>query len=213
MTARRAGFLPALCLAACATSPGPGDPVTADQRERLARAAYVERQDAIATWEAWGFSGRLSMDDGEDGGSGRLDWAVRGGVSTLEFRGALGQGAWKLVLDPDGATLSKADGSVLADPSVGDLVRRETGWRVPVDALGWWVRGLAEPGHPAQFEFGDAGTQPLVALSQLGWHIRYDRYREDDELLMPSRLEATRDNGRVKLAISRWWHQAGDERG
>ena len=72
-------------------------------------AAFDARAASLAAWSAWGFTSRLSVDDGDEGGSGRLDWRVSGDDSELQFRGALGQGAWQLEMDSAGATLRKAE--------------------------------------------------------------------------------------------------------
>lgn len=195
-------MLALLVLAACAAR----EPV---REAAEAELEYDRRAEALDEWTAWGLTGRLSIDDGADGGSGRLDWTVRESTSQLHFRGALGQGAWQLELDDAGATLRKADGTVVEEPSVRELVMRETGWQVPVEALQWWIRGLAQPGSEAILEYDPRGAGRLLALEQRGWRIEYGAYGEYAPHWLPTRLEATRDEHRVKLAISRWWFRSG----
>jgi outer membrane lipoprotein LolB len=82
------------------------------------------------------------------------------------------------------------------------VVRDRIGWHLPVDALQWWVRGLAAPGEIEDEQFDDAGL--LVSLHQFGWRVDFSRYDSRDVLALPIRLNATRDNYRVKLAIGKW---------
>ncbi|HSM68733.1 MAG TPA: lipoprotein insertase outer membrane protein LolB, partial [Xanthomonadales bacterium] len=68
----------------------------APEDDAEAASAYQERQQRISALDSWTLSGRLSVDDGQDGGSGRLSWRVDGANARLEFRAALRRGAWRL---------------------------------------------------------------------------------------------------------------------
>jgi len=189
-------------LAACTTVPqGP-----AGQAGVKAFQARSGQLDGIASW---GLAARISLDDGDQGGSGKLQWDVEPGLSELDFHGALGQGAWRLRVNPGLARLQLADGTEQTAPGVGALIRDQIGWPVPLDALQWWVRGLAAPG-PVENRILD--TQGLlVSLRQFGWNVEYSRYDSFAGVQMPVRLDAKRDNYRVKLAISRWRMGADDD--
>jgi outer membrane lipoprotein LolB len=190
------GCLLLLALSACTgTPPRP-------QSESALEAAYARRAVDISAWSSWGFDGRLSMDDGEDGGSGSLRWRTDGPDSRLDFRGALGRGAWRLSIAPGRAVLEKADGSRTEARSVDDLIRLETGWEVPVDALAYWARGLRAPGEVAKIEFDQDGR--IVRLEQSGWSIRFERYRDAVGTELPGKIEAVRGQLRLKLVPARW---------
>jgi len=163
---------------------------------------YLDRANRIAAFEQWGLVGRLSLDDGEDGGSGKLRWEVRSTASDLDFHGAMGRGAWQLQVRPDGAMLREADGHVQVATDVNSLMQDRVGWSVPVDALAWWVRGLRAPGIIEFEEFDTDGR--LLSLRQFGWAVDFKRYRSVDDMALPVRLEAQRDSHRVKLAIGSW---------
>jgi outer membrane lipoprotein LolB len=197
-------WLPALVLLSACASRAP-QPEVQDSEQR-----YSERTERLLGWQAWSLTGRIGVNRGDEGGSGRLDWSVRDETSRLAFRGTLGQGAWRLDVTPDLARLELKDGTVREAPRVEDLVLDQTGWEAPVTALSWWVRGLVWPGGPAPTErqLNDDGT--LALLRQAGWQIGWTRYSERDEsLLLPSRLELTRDDVSIKLAISRWANTPG----
>lgn len=188
-------------LGACATRPlAPEDRDVAWEAHKKQAARLVQVND-------WYLSGKLSVDDGEDGGSGRLDWAVSGDRSHLEFVGALGRGAWRLDIAPDGARLEKADGTMVQASTVDELVEYELGWRIPVNALQRWVLGLAAADAPAGVSLGADGK--LHVMTQLGWRIEYERYRPFQGFELPTRIEATHGERRVKLAVVDWRPVAG----
>ena len=192
-----------MLLSACASRTPQPEPQDPEQR-------YGERTERLLAWQTWALTGRLGVNRGGEGGSGRLDWTVREDSSRLAFRGTLGQGAWRLDVTPDLARLELKDGTVREALRVEDLVLDQTGWDAPVTALSWWVRGLAWPDGPAPTarQLNDDGT--LALLEQAGWRIAWTRYTERDEaLLLPSRLELTRSDVSIKLAISRWANTPG----
>jgi outer membrane lipoprotein LolB len=190
-----------LFLGACSTAP-----VSQVDPER----AYQTRSSLVVELSEWEFTGRLSMDDGVDGGSGRLNWHAVPAGDRLEFRGAMGRGSWRLSVTPGEAMLEKGDGTRTRAASVDELIQAEIGWQVPVDALRWWVQGLAAPGVQQGRELDGSGL--LRRLEQRGWTVGFERYQLVGKLAMPSRLEAVKAPYRIKLAVSRWALTTGDDK-
>jgi outer membrane lipoprotein LolB len=167
-------------------------------------SAYKTRAGEISAIANWSLSGRLSLDDGEDGGSGKLQWRVSPESSSLDFFAAMGRGAWYLEVSETGASLRDSEG-VHTAVDVETLVMQKLGWPVPVEALHWWARGLIAPGKAQTREVDAQGL--LVSLNQFGWNINISRYDEFNGQLLPVRLEARHKNYRVKMAISQWQFQ------
>ncbi len=67
-------------------------------------------------------------------------------ATRMDFHGAMGRGAWRLVAGGGGAELELADGKRYSAETVGELVRGQLGWAIPVENLSWWVRGVQAPG-------------------------------------------------------------------
>jgi outer membrane lipoprotein LolB len=164
--------------------------------------SYQDRAEKLALIRDWSLVGRISLADGKDGGSGRLQWVARDGLTELDFHGAMGRGAWNLQIEPTRAVLREANGSVQSAVAVDDLIQQRMGWPIPVDALQWWVRGLAAPGEIDELLLDSTGVP--VKLAQFGWNVDFKRFDSDSGLSLPTRLDARRDNYRVKLAVSTW---------
>jgi len=167
-----------------------------------AERSYQQRVDALSLLTAWDMAGKLSMDDGSDGGSGNLNWQVRDAGSHMKFRGALGRGAWQLASGPGYAELQRSDGSLVRSDSVSELVKAETGWHIPVDSLKWWVLGIAAPGTTERLELDQQGR--VQVMRQDGWDISFNRYRQFGEVELPGRMDAVHGEYRVKMAVSKW---------
>lgn len=193
-----------LSMTACSTVPT-GE---VDQAERV--LLYAAKSDALAAADRWALRGRLAVNDGEEGGSGHLSWHTHGQTSSIKFHGALGRGAWQLHADENGAVLEWADGEVHRADSVSELIERRLGWAIPVNALAWWVRGLAVPGDWDLRQLDQHGN--IKKLSQLGWDIEYGRYRRTASVSMPMKLTARRQSYTVKFAIQDWDLEAGPGR-
>lgn len=207
----RSGLLPAFAaaavaavlLAACTTVPRAAR--TQDERQAL----YDGRRADLVAREAWSLEGRLAVREADDGGSGTFRWRMRDENSEMDFHGALGRGAWRLVAGDDGATLEFADGASYRAGSVGELVSRQLGWNIPVESLSWWVRGLAAPGAYRQRLLDERGH--IERLEQKDWTIEYGRYREIEGLDMPSSLTARQEDRVVKLAVRSWQLEGGQD--
>lgn len=176
--------------------------VAVKEPDTIDRAVYEERSGKLTAIAHWGLTGKISLDDGDQGGSGKLQWDVSADQSEMGFRGAMGRGAWNLKMGPEGASLKLADGTEQTAADVSELIWEHVGWPVPLDALQWWARGLAAPGGSENEQLGAGGL--LTSLRQFGWDVKFSRYDSVAGIELPVRLKATRDNYRVKLAISRW---------
>lgn len=188
----------ALAIAGCATVPGPSGGISDSEKARL----YDSRAEAIGQIDVWSLDGKLAVSNGEDGGSGRLQWNSAPGLSELDFRGALGRGAWRLDIRPGMAQLDLASGESWQAAHVSTLVRDHVGWDVPVDALAWWVRGLAAPGSVDGRQIDSDGRMTL--LSQHGWEVEYKKYKVFSGTDMPIRLDARNGEHHVKFIMREW---------
>ncbi|MDT8321730.1 MAG: lipoprotein insertase outer membrane protein LolB [Xanthomonadales bacterium] len=183
-------------LTACTTTPI--HELGSAEGERL----YGERRLRLASMNQWELEGRLAVRDGDEGGSGHLTWRNADGESEMDFYGAFGRGAWRLTANAGVARLELADGSHFRASSVEELVRNEVGWDFPVDALAWWVRGLAAPGSFSRRGIDEEGL--IRSLEQHGWVIEYQRYASYDDENLPIRLTARRGDSKIKLVIRDW---------
>jgi len=174
--------------------------VAVDEPERL--RLYETKSEQLLGFSSWIMAGRLAVSNSKDGGSGTFSWEKNASDSQMNFHGALGRGAWRMVADVGGAELEFADGTIHRASSIDELARLQLGWEIPVDNLSWWVRGLVAPGQFRERMIDEGGN--LSGFLQDGWTIEYGRYRTVDGVSLPVKLTAHQANWKVKLAIRNW---------
>ncbi len=163
---------------------------------------YGAKHNWLSAVSGWSMSGRLAVSDERDGGSGHFNWRNDAGGSRMDFHGALGRGAWRLVADASGAELELADGSVQRAADIDQLIRDQVGWNIPADSLSWWVRGMVAPGAFNERVIDEAGN--LVNLLQDGWTVEYGRYKDFKGISLPVKVTARQAKWKVKLVIKEW---------
>jgi outer membrane lipoprotein LolB len=152
--------------------------------------------------DEWAFNGRIGVVAGDDGFSGSLRWTQAGGDFEATVSGTLGVGTVRLEGNGRRVQLTDNDGNktVLGDAE-RDLYLRY-GWTIPVRSLRYWALGIPDPALPAETAFDGDGQ--LTSLTQGGWQVDITRYGEGGGQLMPTRLRASSEHTRVKLAIHKW---------
>ncbi len=185
----------ALLMSGCTTTPSRSiDPA--------AELAYQHREKQLLAMDEWKLSGKLAASNGKDGGSGNFSWQRTGDLTLMSFRGALGKGAWELEAREGLAALRLADGREYAAGSVAQLVSSHLQVKIPVDALSWWVLGLARPNGWEDRELDEAGR--ITYLQQFGWKVDFSAYRQQQQVWLPGKLVARNRENTVKLVISDW---------
>jgi outer membrane lipoprotein LolB len=197
-------FAALLVTAACAPLP------TRTAEDQRSVQAFLQRSAQLQAVQRWQLDGRLAISDGKDGGSGNLSWLNDAGLTRMSFRGALGKGAWQLQSGAEGARLELANGTVHYASSLAELVLEQVGWKVPVEALAWWIKGMAYPARWESRAIDQSGR--LTMLRQLGWEVDFAGYSDAAGYWLPTRLVARHDGYSVKMAVRKWQLGAGDER-
>jgi len=198
-----AALLP-LLLAAC-VAPSVRPELPPDQ-VAAAEARQLARESALRPLDQWSLAGRLAVSTGSKGGSGRIDWNQDGPRFEVALSAPVTRQSWRLTGDAAGARLEGLDGGPREGPDAVQLLREATGWEIPVTALADWVRGLRSQAlGPADARYGVDGR--LAKLEQGGWTIHYvwpSSAADAAAAELPTRLDAQRDEARVRLIVDQW---------
>ncbi len=191
---RLAGLLLVLLMAGCST--------IQKQPAREPVAAWKAQQRALQQLTDWELRGRIAIRTSEDGFNANLRWRQRGSDYRIRLSGPFGLGALTLSGDRDGVTLRSRERILLRHGDAETLLYQQTGVRLPVDSLRYWVRAMPQPGVRARVVLDRKGR--LKELRQDGWRIRYKRYLRNRGVELPAKLFVDNPRLEVRLVIDRW---------
>lgn len=144
-------------------------------------------------------TGRVAVRYGDEAATGRVAWRHTRETDDLVIANPIGQGIAQIERRDDRYVLQTQEGERFeaADPEA--LTEQVLGWRLPLTGLPQWIGGQPMPGVPAQMDH-EGGR--LRTLQQMGWLIEYQAWDEASGL--PQRLQLSRDDLRIRLAIEAW---------
>ncbi|MCW8964708.1 MAG: lipoprotein insertase outer membrane protein LolB [Gammaproteobacteria bacterium] len=163
---------------------------------------WQQRQIRLNDIHQWDVSGRIAMQTTDDAWSASMEWQQSGDNYDIRLFGPLGGEALSIKGQQDFVELTNDDGEIFTAASAAELIYRQTGWRVPVDGLRYWVRALAAPQIPAEHFFNQGGR--LSELRQLDWIVYYQDYQQVNNLEMPRKIRLEHGHFTVKLILRDW---------
>lgn len=144
--------------------------------------------------------GKMSFSDGQDGGSGRLNWQQQQGFVSAQLKAPLGVKSWQIIESPGGAKLTGADGHDSYAESATTLISQQLGWAVPWVPLKSWVIGQAFDSSKQLIQKASGD----FVLSEQGWEITYSRFQSFEAGILPMRMTARKNNFTIKIAVNAW---------
>lgn len=198
MTTKKILMLSSLCLlAACAPKIKPAEELPTNKVVPLEK-----RKAETATVSSFEINGAMAAKNKSKGWSATMNW-VQSGPSNYQMRlnGPLGAGA--VVIKGSGGTVTFQDGPKTATSSNADeLLAKQTGIRLPVHSLYYWVRGLPAPGG-GEAEVHDKYNH-LVKLKQSGYTIDFNQYTSVKGIDLPSMIRLEGNGVMIKVIIKGW---------
>jgi len=190
-------FLLATTLAACSSL---------HQKETLELGgdpqAWKHHRQQVEPIQSWELQGKLGVRAPQESGSGTLFWLQRNDYYDIRLSGPMGRGATRIQGDDKQTTLEVAGRAPVSAESAEALLEQQIGWRLPVEHLLWWVRGLPAPDAPSRLQL-DTHSR-LARLNQSGWTVEYSRYQQVGEVQLPQRLQISGHDLLLTLVVTDW---------
>ena len=95
-----------------------------------------------------------------------------------------------------------ADGKKVNAASPEALLSQQTGYRLPVSNLYYWIRGLPVPNMSAKKRLDSENK--LTELNQAGWFIQFLGYQQKGGVEMPDKIFLSNQTMTVKIVIHQW---------
>ncbi|PWY57545.1 outer membrane lipoprotein LolB [Legionella qingyii] len=161
-----------------------------------------QRKAKTETVSSWEIRGAMAAKNKNKGWSATMNWKQSGpGAYQIRLMGPLGGGT--VLIDKKGDIVTFQDGpKKVTSHNADELLVEQTGIRLPVNNLYYWVRGLPAPG-PVQAEHRDDYNH-LVQLKQNGYTINFTKYTSVKGIDLPSMIRLEGNGVMVKVVIQNW---------
>ncbi|MCC2616021.1 lipoprotein insertase outer membrane protein LolB [Aestuariibacter halophilus] len=182
-------------LAACAQRPPP---------QVLDQPLHQQQLASIINWQ---LNGRLAFKSPEDKFSATLNWQQQNQQFELALTSFIGSTLMEMSGQPGLVTLDVDDQRYL-DSNASALLRRITGWQIPVNQLPQWIKGQALANDMVEYdEFGRI-QRLLPGCSECAqWEIRYNGFQRVGEVWLPGDIRLVNlDDPRnsIKIRVNEW---------
>ncbi|MGC1182932.1 lipoprotein insertase outer membrane protein LolB [Legionella sp.] len=161
-----------------------------------------QRKEKTNTITSWEISGALAAKNKSKGWSASMNW-VQNGPEAYHIRliGPLGAGT--VLINKHGNTITFQDGpKKISSSNADELLLQQTGIRLPVNNLFYWIRGLPAPSKVSS-EQRDQYNH-LVQLRQNGYTITFGNYTSVKGVDLPKIIRLDGNGVMVKVIIKNW---------
>lgn len=166
-------------------------------------SSFADRLAALDQLGDWALQGRLALKGARASASGSVQWWQGKEGFDLRLHGAFGRGALRLTENTAGARLERADQAPIEASSAAVLIADALpDTPLPLQSLRYWVTGRPAPGKVDAQQL-DADNR-LALLRQDGWEIRYLEYQPVPPWALPSKLQASKGDIELRLAVKQW---------
>jgi len=143
---------------------------------------------------------------GARGFSAQYRWQQMGAQYELELWGLLGQGRTLLRGDAQHIDLIDGTGERTRSGVPEKLMQAQLGWSLPLAVVPFWMQGELAPGATnwASSSATRSATGDLLAARQLGWQLKFDRYRQVGVRRLPGRVRGHNNDLRVIILVRDW---------
>jgi outer membrane lipoprotein LolB len=186
----------ALLVSGCVHSPGVTPPPSLQAHTAL-----------LENIQHWQITGKLGVRSTDDSGTASLKWRQSPESFFIYLSGPLGQKRMEIEGTPKQVELRQNGQMPIKAKTAETLIKKASGWTLPVSQLNYWVRGIPAPtARITRLEQNDQGLISL--LQQESWTLSYSNYRDQmlngQTLALPGKIIAEHRDIRLTLIIRDW---------
>jgi outer membrane lipoprotein LolB len=145
----------------------------------------------------------MSFRNDKDAWSASLYWQENPEQFQIQIVAPLAQGSLEITGDDNTVRINTDDGQSYQQDEVELMMLQNFGWRVPVAAMRYWVKGM--PDSRADIKEQDIDELGrLTRLTQSGWAISYQTYTRVNGHQLPTRIDLQRNEVNIRMIINYW---------
>lgn len=197
-----AGFLAAILTACSPPSPREMTDATKLPTTPAEKTAVKKRLHAAKNVSSWTINGAIAASNQRKNWTASINWKQQGmNQYQIHLFGPLGGGS--VIVEKKGPIVTYQDGPKrVKTTNIDELFYKETGVRVPLHNLYYWVRAIPAPGGIQSSTKDPVGH--YTSLKQGGYTVTYSGYQTVNGVDLPTKIRVTGPGGRLKLVIKQW---------
>lgn len=170
------------------------------QLEPLSMRAAISHAEPLRDFT---LTGRLSARVGEQAISGQVRWERRADTDQLVFSGPMGGAVGELRRAGVRFIWIDAQGVETRFEYGAEALADRLGFRLPLDALPWWLAGVPTVDQLARLERDEAGR--ALRLVEGEWRVEYARHAWIGDRWLAQKLTLKRgDDMELRLVVDEW---------
>lgn len=165
------------------------------------QTATIPKTD-VSTLSSWDISGAIAAKNRQKSWTATINW-LQIGANHYQIRlmGPLGGGS--IIVEKQNGVVMYRDGSKkITSPNAEALLYSQTGVRLPVNNLYYWVRGIPAPG-PVETE-RLLHDKLFAQFRQNNYTVTYGEYMTVNGLTLPAKIKLEGHGVLIKLVIKHW---------
>ena len=144
----------------------------------------------------WQLRGRVNVRYQNESHTPRIQWQQQEENYRIRLWGTFNAGNTLIIGKPK-FVIMEHDGESITAKTPEELVLDNLGYELPISYLEFWVRSLPAPGPESEIEFSEQNQ--ISKLKQDGWEVTYLDMRQFDGVILPRRVEITREKNDIRL--------------
>ena len=187
-------------MSGCATTSGPQPVASTAAQNKI--TSWDSRVQTLSEIENWNLKALIAIRNQSDAGTATLQWQQQLQKYHILIFGPIGTGSYELTGQPGKVELASSNGHRFYAKNPESLLQQQTGWKLPISHLHFWIRGLPAPGISAEKNLDHSNH--LIGLKQDGWDIQFLRYVSVNGIDLPNKIFMNNSQVNVKIIINQW---------
>ena len=164
---------------------------------------YDDWKPRLAAQKTWQVEGKLAFISPEERQSANLNWQQTTNSNNLILTTFIGTRILSLKQTANGAEL-EFDGDEYFDTNAAELLKRLTGFTLPVDNADNWLKGTIDDQSLVVDELGRAKQVLWFDNTGKKWQIDYGAYVQNAGYWLPTKLTLKHQQIKIKIQLYDW---------
>ena len=157
---------------------------------------------ALSSLDHWKLNAKLGIRSAQKAQSISLIWQQLGTNYSIKLQGPMGFGSATIDGNQQQATIQQGSKNLTGAPD--NLSAGLLGVPLSIEAMNWWVKGLASPNHSTAANIVIQENGQLSSFEQNGWQLQFSGYSKNGPYLLPKKISGRRGELSFKLVINQW---------